>query len=225
VVGSGRAFATVGGEGRQDVTLHLHHRLFAGAGAYTDVVTGQKTDGSPVIFARQAVRYAKEHPGRRLNVICVERNKKNMEALKQRVGGFSLVTLLLGSFARHIDGIVSMIGLAPTLILFDPIGLKPIAADTIRPLVHRKGKTDVFMVLHFKVVHRTAGMLLETGHADPTIPGAVRAGEDHPAQRNSSLSARSVSTHAGCSRFAQSSRTQPRVMPESECRVEGRMSA
>ena len=35
--------------------------LFAGAGTYTDVRTGEKTDGSPVIFARRAARYAEEN--------------------------------------------------------------------------------------------------------------------------------------------------------------------
>jgi three-Cys-motif partner protein len=149
--------------------------LFAGAGTYVDGVTGEKADGSPVIFARQAMKYAKEHSGRSIKVICVERNTKNWEALRERVKGFPFVTVLRGGFARHIERIVSTIGTAPALILFDPIGLKPIAAERIRPLLHRRGKTDVFMILHFKVVHRTAGMLLPTGYANPTIPSARRA--------------------------------------------------
>jgi three-Cys-motif partner protein len=149
--------------------------LFAGAGTYMDGATGEKADGSPVIFARQAMKYAKEHPGRALKVICVERNTKNWEALRERVKGFPLVTVLRGGFARQTERILSTIGTAPALILFDPIGLKPIAADRIRPLLHRTGKTDVFMILHFKVVHRTAGMLLPTGYANPAIPSARRA--------------------------------------------------
>jgi three-Cys-motif partner protein len=150
--------------------------LFAGAGSYKDLLTGLKTDGSPVIFARQALRYAEKFPGRTLQVLCVERNRQNAAALQERVGGFgSIVTVLRGSFARHLGTILSTIGTAPALILFDPIGLKMIAAETIRPLLHRKGKTDVFMVLHFKVIHRTAGMLLPSGHADPAIPCARRA--------------------------------------------------
>jgi three-Cys-motif partner protein len=148
--------------------------LFAGKGTYVDVLTGDKADGSPVIFARQALRYGKERPGRQLKVICVERNGKNAKALRERVKGFGdIVTVLRGSFTRHLETILSTIGTAPALILFDPIGLKPILAETIRPLLHRTGKTDVFMVLHFKVLHRTAGMLLDTGHADPTKRGAV----------------------------------------------------
>jgi three-Cys-motif partner protein len=111
-----------------------------------------------------------------LQVICSERNTKNVTALTERISGFgSLVKILHGSFVRHIEDICSTIGGAPALILFDPIGLKPIAAKTIRPLLHRKGKTDVFMILHFKVIHRTAGMLLDTGYANPAIPSAARA--------------------------------------------------
>ena len=150
--------------------------LFAGRGTYEDVLTGKLTDGSPPIFGRQAQRYTEKFRGRALKVICVERNRKNAEALRERVGGFGeLVTVLRGSFTRHLDEILATIGNAPALILFDPIGLKPIAAETIRPLLNRTGKTDVFMVLHFKVIHRTAGMLLDTGHADPNIPSAARA--------------------------------------------------
>jgi len=148
--------------------------LFAGAGTYVDVLNGGRADGSPVIFARQAQRYAKERPGRQLKVICVERNGKNAKALKERVKGFGdIVTVLRGSFTRHLDKIAATMGDAPSLILFDPIRLKPISAETIRPLLHRTGKTDVFMVLHFKVLHRTAGMLLDSGHADPTKRGAL----------------------------------------------------
>jgi len=150
--------------------------LFAGAGTYKDAFTGETADGSPPIFARRAQRYHEKHPERTLQVICSEQNKKNVAALMERVAGFgSLVKVLHGSFARHIDNICSTIGNAPTLILFDPIGLKPIAAKTIRPLLHRRGKTDVFMILHFKVIHRTAGMLLDTGYANPSIPSAAGA--------------------------------------------------
>jgi hypothetical protein len=85
------------------------------------------------------------------------------------------VTVLRGTFAKHLATICTTIGAAPALILFDPIGLKPIAAEMIKPLLHRKGKTDVFMVLHFKVIHRTAGMLLSTGYVNPNTPGAERA--------------------------------------------------
>jgi three-Cys-motif partner protein len=150
--------------------------LFAGAGSYTDAITGEVTDGSPVIFARQAVRYSEERPGKYLRVICCERDSANYARLCKRVAGFgSRVTTLRGSFTRHTEEILAIAGTAPALILFDPIGLKTIAAKQIWPLLARRGKTDVFLTLHFKVVHRTAGMLVETGHADPDIPSARRA--------------------------------------------------
>jgi three-Cys-motif partner protein len=147
--------------------------LFAGAGTYLDLLTGEKQDGSPVIFARLAKRYAEQRPGRSLRVICCERDRKNHAALVERLKGFgAIVTVLRGGFADHVNRILTAIRDSPSLILFDPIGLKPISAETIKPLLHRKGKTDVFMVLHFKVLHRTAGQLLDTGFGDPSIDGA-----------------------------------------------------
>ena len=148
--------------------------LFAGAGTYDDVVTGRKTDGSPLIFARRAQKYMEERPGKRMHVICTERNRKNFKTLQARLAGFvpEYVTLRSGNFARHQDAIVAQMSGAPALILLDPIGLKSISAETCRPLLHRPEKTDVFIILHFRVLHRTAGWLLDTGHADPSISGS-----------------------------------------------------
>lgn len=61
--------------------------LFAGRGSYDDIATGEKHDGSPVIFARLAQRYASDHPGKALRVICVERNRKNAEACRSASAG------------------------------------------------------------------------------------------------------------------------------------------
>lgn len=149
--------------------------LFAGAATYNDVLTGEKTDGSPVIFARRSLEYGRKYPNRKLGVICTERDGNNFESLSRRLAGFPSCTTLRGGFERHVDTILATMGASPALLLFDPIGLKPIAADTIRPLLARKAKTDVFMVLHFKVVHRTAGMLNKSGYADPTDAGALKA--------------------------------------------------
>lgn len=152
--------------------------LFAGAAVYTDQYTGKKTDGSPVIFARRAADYCTRRPGRTMHVICTERNTKNYASLSERMAGFVAsghATLRHGNFARHRDAVLAQMGSDPALILIDPIGLKTIPADVCRPLLQRSGKTDVFIVLHFKVVHRTAGMLLPTGYANPTIIGAEAA--------------------------------------------------
>lgn len=148
--------------------------LFAGAGMYDDVVTGRKTDGSPVIFARRAQKYMEDRPGKRMHVICTERNRKNFKALRTRLAGFvpEYVTLRSGNFARHRDAIIAQMAGAPALILLDPIGLKSIPAEACRPLLHRPEKTDVFIILHFQVLHRTAGWLLDAGHADPSISGS-----------------------------------------------------
>jgi three-Cys-motif partner protein len=154
--------------------------LFAGAATYTDEFTGQKTDGSPVIFARRAAKYGEDRPGKSMHVICTERNRKNFASLSARMSGWvesGHATLRHGNFARHCDDVLTQMGTDPALILLDPIGLKTITADVCRPLLHRIGKTDVFIILHFKVIHRTAGMLLATGHANPEIPAAKKAAE------------------------------------------------
>src|SRR5260221_10688364 len=61
--------------------------LFAGAGVYTDEVTDNKTNGSPVIFARRAVKYGEDRPGRSMHVICTERNRKNFGSLQHPMAG------------------------------------------------------------------------------------------------------------------------------------------
>jgi three-Cys-motif partner protein len=150
--------------------------MFAGAGSYTDQFTGKKVDGSPVIFARRAREYMSQRPGKRMHVICAERNRKNFAALEHRLGGFNdCVTLLRGDFAKHRDTVLTQMGTHPALLLLDPIGLKTIPAEVCVPLLHRMGKTDAFIVLHCKVVHRTGGMLLDTGYANPDVPGAEKA--------------------------------------------------
>jgi three-Cys-motif partner protein len=148
----------------------------AGKGTYTDAATKERFDGSPVIFARRAREYMTQHPDRRMHVICVEKNRNNFEALQQCVSGFeNEVILKHGDFGRYTDYICETVGDNPALMVIDPIGLKAIPACA--RLIHRNGKTDLFMILHFKVVHRTAGQLLATAHADPKIKGAVKASE------------------------------------------------
>lgn len=147
---------------------------FAGAGSYDDTVTGEHVEGSPVISAVEARRYANSRPGRQMRVICVERNRKNYEDLVARVSGFDdVVTTFHGNFGRHIETVTQMIGNDPALILLDPIGLKAITAETCRALLERKGKTDIFVIVDFGIVHRTRGQLLAHGMPNPDIPGAA----------------------------------------------------
>jgi three-Cys-motif partner protein len=152
--------------------------MFAGAGTYREQFTRKKVDGSPVIFAARARKYMADHPAKRMHVICVERNGKNFAALKHRLAEFDdCTTVLKGDFVRHRDAVLTKMGTHPSLLLLDPIGLKTIPAEVCAPLLHRIGKTDVFIVLHFKIVHRTGGKLLPTGHANPAYPDAVKAAE------------------------------------------------
>jgi three-Cys-motif partner protein len=147
---------------------------FAGAASYEDVVTGERVDGSPVISALEARRYAEGRPGKQMGVICVERNRKNYADLVERMSGFSdVVTTFRGSFARHLEAITTMIGDDPALIFLDPIGLKAITAEACRGLLERKGKTDIFVIVDFGIVHRTRGQLLSDGRPNSEIPGAA----------------------------------------------------
>lgn len=155
--------------------------MFAGAGSYPDWA-GATVDGSPVIFARHAREYMADHPGKKMHVICAERNRKNFKRLTRRLAGFEdCATLLYGNFARHVDAVLRQMGASPALLLLDPIGLATIPADVCAPLLNRIGKTDTFIVLHFKGVHRTGGKLLPTGHANPAFPDAVKAAATHDA--------------------------------------------
>jgi three-Cys-motif partner protein len=133
---------------------------FAGAGTYDDPTTGERTDGSPPIFAQRARQFCETHPGKRMQVICTERNPTNFAALRERMDEFGdLVKLFRGGFERHVETVHGLMNNAPALILLDPIGLKTIPADVCQRLTHRAGKTDLFIILHFGIVHRTAGLL------------------------------------------------------------------
>lgn len=141
---------------------------FAGAATYNDAVTGKRTDGSPVIFAVRAKQYCERHPGKSMHVICAEQNPNNHAALSERMKGFGdLVTVLpAGDFALHVPAVHELMKDAPALIHLDPIGLKTIPASVCQSLTHRTGKTDLFIVLHFGIVHRTTGLL----RSDPFGP-------------------------------------------------------
>lgn len=108
-----------------------------------------------------------------MRLICVERNRKNYADLVERVTGFGeSVTAFSGNFARHVKPITETIGDAPALIILDPIGLKAITADACSGLLERKGKTDLFVIVDFGIVHRTRGQLLADGEPNPQVPGA-----------------------------------------------------
>jgi three-Cys-motif partner protein len=147
---------------------------FAGAGSYLDPETGTRTDGSPVIAARRALEYQRERPGKVMRVLCVEQNPANRRALEQRVSGFGdLVEVFSGAFADNVTEIAQRIGSAPALVLLDPFGIKGIDAVTCQSLLHRIGKTDVFVIAGFAFVHRTGGQLDETsGEPRADIPAA-----------------------------------------------------
>lgn len=152
----------------------------AGAGSYTDPDTGETiSEGSPVIFARRAKAYTQEHgPGKSMRVICCERNRKNYKSLIEAVRPFEPhVKTLPGGFWRHVPMIADELGSIPALILLDPIGVATIPADAWRPLLERKGKTDLFVVLHFAGVHRLGGWLLSDGTPNPRIAPARRGVE------------------------------------------------
>lgn len=152
----------------------------AGAGSYVDPDTGDTIgEGSPVIFGRRAKTYTEQNgPGRSMRVICCERNRNNYKSLVEAVKPFAPhVKTLPGAFRRHVEDIAAEIGNAPALILLDPIGVATIPSDTWKPFLERRGKTDLFFVLHFAGVHRVGGWLLPNGEPSPKVAAARRGAQ------------------------------------------------
>jgi three-Cys-motif partner protein len=146
----------------------------AGAGAYVGP-EGEIVRGSPLIAGQVAIEYQAKFPGRRMTVICVERDRGNFERLTAMMHRYRSVSILFrGDFADFHDQIRGILGSAPTLVLLDPFGLKDITADRCRPLLQRLPKTDVFVVVIMTVLHRVAGQLLRSGQPNPAIPGAAK---------------------------------------------------
>lgn len=146
----------------------------AGAGAYVGP-EGEVVRGSPLIAGQIAIEYQAKFPGRRMTVICVERDRGNFQRLTTVMHRYRSVSILFrGDFADFHDQILGILGGAPTLVLLDPFGLKDITADRCRPLLQRLPKTDVFVVVIMTVLHRIAGQLLRSGQPNPAIPGAAK---------------------------------------------------
>jgi len=146
---------------------------FAGAGHY-EGSEGRRVEGSPLIEARAARIYQQQFPNRTINVFCIERNPENFEKLAQAIAPFAdLVQVRKGDFFKYVPEVLQLIKSDPALILFDPIGLKPITADRCRPLLARSGATDIFVVVDFQIVHRSAGQLMSNGLPNPSYATAV----------------------------------------------------
>lgn len=154
-------------------TIHVID-TFAGAGHY-DGPDGKKVEGSPIIEARACKVYNAQFADkqRRMDLLCIERDRRNFEKLSEALKPFGDVAKVRkGDFFTHIPEILGLIKSDPALVLFDPIGLKPITAERCRPLLARAGKTDVFVVVDFQIVHRTGGQLLPNGDPNQTYKTA-----------------------------------------------------
>jgi hypothetical protein len=78
-----------------------------------------------------------------------------------------------GTNAANVEAISQRLGNAPALVLLDPFGIKGNDAATSQRLLHRGGKTDVFVIAGFAFVHRTGGQLTPEGNPRPDIAGAT----------------------------------------------------
>lgn len=139
---------------------------FAGAGTFVGD-DGVRVDGTPLLAAKQAIGYNAKHrsDGRRCDLVCVEKEHGNFLQLRQLLlpRFESCAQILEGDYESHVTSILGATGDRPLLLLLDPIGLKAIAGERISPLIRRSGKTDVFLTLHFGIVHRAAGFLNDDG--------------------------------------------------------------
>ncbi len=148
---------------------------FAGAGHY-DGPDGHRLEGSPIIEARACAVYNAQFASRkhRMDLFCIERDPKVFAKLVEALAPFGdVVRARRGDFFAHVPELLHLITSDPALILFDPIGLKPITADRCRPLLARAGKTDLLVVVDFQIVHRTGGQLLASGEPNPKYKTAV----------------------------------------------------
>jgi three-Cys-motif partner protein len=158
---------------------------FAGAGHY-DGSDGARVEGSPIIEARACMVYNQQFSDRErtMDLFCIERDGDNFDRLAKALQPFGeTVRVRRGDFVDHIPEVLQLIKSEPSQVLFDPIGLKPITAVRCRPLLARAGKTDVFVVVDFQIVHRTGGQLLASGSPDPAY------------KASSALAANSASAH------------------------------
>lgn len=152
---------------------------FAGRGSFSNPETGERTDGSPLIAAQQAIGYNKANRssnGHRCDIICIEKHADNFAQLEDlMLPSFkSCATVLKGSYEQHAQAVLAIVGKAPVLLLLDPMGPKQIPQAAIKPFLDRAGKNDVFLTLNFSVVHRVRGMLLSDGDVDKSKHGAVK---------------------------------------------------
>ena len=78
----------------------------AGAGAYVGP-EGEVVRGSPLIAGQIAIEYQAKFPGRRMTVICVERDRGNFQRLTTVMHRYRSVSILFrGDFADFHDQIL-----------------------------------------------------------------------------------------------------------------------
>lgn len=145
---------------------------FAGAGVYQGS-DGATLPGSPLLAAECAREFNERRPGRKMRVLCIERNRRICESLRRNVEPYGdAVEVVRGDFVTSVPLIKETIGTSPALILLDPFGPTAVRADACRDLLDRSGQTDVFVMAMLTFVPRAAGQIDEAGNPRTDIPGA-----------------------------------------------------
>lgn len=110
---------------------------------YVDACAGRGADdvgndGSPLIAARAAAAAQENVAGRRgesfrIHVMAIEANRNHFAALAETLAPFSPSTQALpGSLDEHLPELERRFAGAPSLYFFDPFGLEPLPASSVR---------------------------------------------------------------------------------------------
>lgn len=129
---------------------------FAGSGRYgEDEASGE---GSPVRMARLAQELRATGRPCQLRCINIESNRRNFDRLTQALAEFDsdLVQVRFGEFSDHISDILRATRGCPAVFFLDPLGVKPVTVDALRP-VRTRPDTELLIAFMTPRLRKLAG--------------------------------------------------------------------
>lgn len=151
---------------------------FAGRGKYHQQGLRDCVPGSPLIALDisanvQKRKLTKKGTNFKLNLIAIESNKGNYEALKDFVvkdnpNDEVEVKIYHGDFAELIGDIVAKIGSVPAFFFIDPRGIK-LPKEALDVIINKPGPTEIFLNYMAMGIRRVAGLQKLTDHQDEKI--------------------------------------------------------
>lgn len=151
---------------------------FAGRGKYHWGEEKDKIPGSPIIGVETSldVRKIKLKKGRNfdLNIIAVESETENIEALKRFIKesdpeSKTNVEILESEFGVTISEILTKISGVPAFFFIDPYGIKGVSKKAMDLIINRTGSTEIFLNYMKMGVQRVSGQYKNINHDDEKI--------------------------------------------------------